>query len=389
MADENRKRSKWDDPVGSVNTKESEAIKTAIEVAKRLKVKLEMVQEDKGVNESLEKRVNEVKDKSTSETMDKGTIETNEKTTSESIDNRLPIHHISSDPKLPESTETLSSEEPLSPPTALAFTREFNYTASPEHDSIFKAPDFPVTLKSKLQLGSKEDFVLERTGDFTVLLKGTSEDILDLAEKECQAVRDTGKFRSLKPGKFTERINLTFTPLPAQISLVRGKLLGPQGSFLKHIQSSTKTRVQLRGKGSGYFEVSGPVAEGSEPEPMHLVVEGSDRESVKEAKQLCEDLVATVKSEFDAKIASYPNPQYPLPPYTNAPHPNYPNYPYPQYPHVPYPYPYAYPHPQPQSPYPTAQYQNYQQQQQQAALYAQYYAQFLQDQQQKSNNKTI
>lgn len=97
---------------------------------------------------------------------------------------------------------------------------------------------------------------------------------------------------------------MSFTPLPAYISFVRNKLFGPQGSFLKHIQSATKTRVQLRGKGSGYFEVKAPVEQGCVLEQMHFVVEGNDQVDVAKAKELCEDLIATVKAEYDAKISS-------------------------------------------------------------------------------------
>lgn len=35
-----------------------------------------------------------------------------------------------------------------------------------------------------------------------------------------------------------------------------GKILGPKGQFIKHIAAETNTKVQLRGKGSGYAEGS-------------------------------------------------------------------------------------------------------------------------------------
>lgn len=48
---------------------------------------------------------------------------------------------------------------------------------------------------------------------------------------------------------------------------LRAKIVGPQGSFVKHIQSETGTRVQLKGKGSGFYETStGLEAE----EPLHV-----------------------------------------------------------------------------------------------------------------------
>ncbi|KAI8598178.1 hypothetical protein EDD21DRAFT_309762 [Dissophora ornata] len=36
---------------------------------------------------------------------------------------------------------------------------------------------------------------------------------------------------------------------------VRAKIVGPGGQYVKHVQNETKTRVQLKGHGSGYLEV--------------------------------------------------------------------------------------------------------------------------------------
>ncbi|KAJ3002166.1 hypothetical protein HKX48_002497, partial [Thoreauomyces humboldtii] len=41
---------------------------------------------------------------------------------------------------------------------------------------------------------------------------------------------------------------------PDRMFNVRAKLVGPQGAFVKHIQQETQTRVQLKGRGSGYIE---------------------------------------------------------------------------------------------------------------------------------------
>ncbi len=35
---------------------------------------------------------------------------------------------------------------------------------------------------------------------------------------------------------------------------VRAKIVGPQGQYVKHVQNETRTRVQLKGYGSGYLE---------------------------------------------------------------------------------------------------------------------------------------
>ncbi|KAI9318165.1 hypothetical protein BX666DRAFT_1856551, partial [Dichotomocladium elegans] len=37
---------------------------------------------------------------------------------------------------------------------------------------------------------------------------------------------------------------------------LRAKIVGPQGAYVKHIQNETGTRVQLKGRGSGFYESS-------------------------------------------------------------------------------------------------------------------------------------
>lgn len=236
---------------------------------------------------------------------------------------------VSNDEKFLEPKETLIKDKETvigdkADICTLEFTKSIDFSDS-KYKGFICSTAFPSLLKERLQLGPTEHFSLKLTGTSLITLSASSEDILNLAEKELASVQDTGHFRSLKaPVKSTTviKIPLGFEPLPAHISFLRGKLLGPQGSFLKHIQTTTRTRVQLRGKGSGYFEVTEP-KDGIQ-EAMHLVVEGSDDESIKEAKQLCEDLIATARSEYDAKItlSAYPpiNPIY-LP--SNYPQPFY------------------------------------------------------------------
>lgn len=50
---------------------------------------------------------------------------------------------------------------------------------------------------------------------------------------------------------------------------IRAKIIGPQGSYVKHIQTETGARVQLKGRGSGFVE-SGPGTEADEPLYMHI-----------------------------------------------------------------------------------------------------------------------
>ena len=37
---------------------------------------------------------------------------------------------------------------------------------------------------------------------------------------------------------------------------LRAKIVGPHGAYVKHIQNETGSRVQLKGKGSGFYETS-------------------------------------------------------------------------------------------------------------------------------------
>lgn len=50
---------------------------------------------------------------------------------------------------------------------------------------------------------------------------------------------------------------------------LRAKIVGPNGAFVKHIQQETGCRVQLKGKGSGFYESSTGV-ESEEPLHVHI-----------------------------------------------------------------------------------------------------------------------
>ncbi|KAI1315297.1 hypothetical protein EDD11_001029 [Mortierella claussenii] len=77
---------------------------------------------------------------------------------------------------------------------------------------------------------------------------------------------------------------------------VRAKIVGPGGQYVKHVQNETRTRVQLKGYGSGYLEVD----TGRESdEPLYINILGNYQEDVDEAERLCKDLVETVKAEYE------------------------------------------------------------------------------------------
>ncbi|KAI9363384.1 hypothetical protein DFJ73DRAFT_810922 [Zopfochytrium polystomum] len=105
-----------------------------------------------------------------------------------------------------------------------------------------------------------------------------------------------------RPAQVTANVYIGFEP--ERSFNVRAKIVGPQGQYVKHIQQVTGTRVILRGQGSAY---EGPGAAETAQEPMHIFVSGPNDESVDKAKQLCADLIKTVKDEHE-RFKSRPPP---------------------------------------------------------------------------------
>ncbi|CAG8513455.1 7065_t:CDS:10 [Rhizophagus irregularis] len=104
----------------------------------------------------------------------------------------------------------------------------------------------------------------------------------------------------------------------------RAKIVGPQGAYVKHIQQETGAKVQLKGRGSGYVE---PTSGTEAFEPLHIHITCWSQEGLDKAKKLCEDLINTVKAEWDrhkAQQAAYPSygrSPYPRPPAYGPPPP--------------------------------------------------------------------
>lgn len=90
-----------------------------------------------------------------------------------------------------------------------------------------------------------------------------------------------------------ERIPIDLEPIPG--FNLRAQVVGHGGAYVKHIQTETRCRVQIKGRGSGFYES----ATGAESdEPMYLHVAGPDPNEVKHARELCEDLLANVKEQY-------------------------------------------------------------------------------------------
>lgn len=84
---------------------------------------------------------------------------------------------------------------------------------------------------------------------------------------------------------------------------LRAQVVGQGGAYVKHIQQETGCRVQIKGRGSGFMEHS----TGQESdEPMYLHVAGPQPPQVQKAKELCEDLLKSVRQNYENFKANPP-----------------------------------------------------------------------------------
>jgi hypothetical protein len=98
-----------------------------------------------------------------------------------------------------------------------------------------------------------------------------------------------------------ERITLDMENVPG--FNLRAQVVGQGGAYVKHIQQETGCRVQIKGRGSGFLEHS----TGQESdEPMYLHVAGPQPPQVQKAKELCEDLLKSVRQNYENFKANPP-----------------------------------------------------------------------------------
>ncbi|KAH6656348.1 hypothetical protein BKA67DRAFT_654693 [Truncatella angustata] len=100
------------------------------------------------------------------------------------------------------------------------------------------------------------------------------------------------------------KIPIDLEPVPG--FNLRAQVVGHGGSYVKHIQQETNCRVQIKGRGSGYLEAA---TNRESDEDMYLHVAGPDPAMVDKAKQLCEDLLGSVKEQYE-EFKSRPPRQY-------------------------------------------------------------------------------
>ncbi|KAB8199186.1 hypothetical protein BDV34DRAFT_207387 [Aspergillus parasiticus] len=128
--------------------------------------------------------------------------------------------------------------------------------------------------------------------------------INELMKKELPNLVDERRFRRREPEQVErdeygrrkwpeERIPVDLEPIPG--FNLRAQVVGQGGAYVKHIQQRTRCKVQIKGRGSGFME---PSTGRESEEPMFLHVAGPDPNDVKSAKELCEDLLANVREQY-------------------------------------------------------------------------------------------
>lgn len=130
--------------------------------------------------------------------------------------------------------------------------------------------------------------------------------IEELMKQELPNLVDERRFRRREPEQNVERdefgrrkwpeekIPVDLEPIPG--FNLRAQVVGHGGAYVKHIQQETRCRVQIKGRGSGFIEHS----TGQESdEPMYLHVAGPVPDDVQRARELCEDLLANVRQQYE------------------------------------------------------------------------------------------
>ncbi|KAK5077007.1 hypothetical protein LTR51_002693 [Lithohypha guttulata] len=142
-------------------------------------------------------------------------------------------------------------------------------------------------------------------------LEKAVEKIEELMQQELPNLVDERRFRKREPDYERDELGRRKWP-EAKILIdmenipgfnLRAQVVGQGGAYVKHIQSETRCRVQIKGKNSGFMEHS----TGQESdEPMYLHVASPDQEQVDKAKKLCEDLLASVRQNYEHFKANPP-----------------------------------------------------------------------------------
>ncbi|KAF8252888.1 hypothetical protein K440DRAFT_657466 [Wilcoxina mikolae CBS 423.85] len=129
--------------------------------------------------------------------------------------------------------------------------------------------------------------------------------IEELMKQELPNLVDERRFRRREPPEPVERDEYGRRKWPEEKVVVgldpipgfnlRASVVGHGGQYVKHIQQETRCRVQIKGRGSGFREHGTEESD----ESLYLHVTGPDPNEVQRAKELCEDLIASVKQQYE------------------------------------------------------------------------------------------
>ncbi|KAI5290852.1 hypothetical protein KEM54_000266, partial [Ascosphaera aggregata] len=192
----------------------------------------------------------------------------------------------------------LPDKSMATPTVSLRFIERFEYSESAALTSILQNPPLYLHVTSTTKEG----------------LEKAVARIEELMKQELPNLVDERRFRRREPEPIErdefgrrkwpeEKIPVDLEPIPG--FNLRAQVVGQGGAYVKHIQQETRCRVQIKGRGSGFVEHS----TGRESdEPMYLHVAGPDPKDVQAAKELCEDLLANVKEQYE-RFKEAPPPQ--------------------------------------------------------------------------------
>ncbi|CAI9630621.1 unnamed protein product [Alternaria burnsii] len=130
--------------------------------------------------------------------------------------------------------------------------------------------------------------------------------IEEMMKEDLPNLVDERRFRRREPENFErdefgrrkwpeEKISVGLEPISG--FNLRAQVVGRGGDNVKFIQQETSCKVQIKGRGSGFME---PNSGQESDEPMYLHIAGPRPEGVAQAKQLCEELLEKVKSDYHA-----------------------------------------------------------------------------------------
>lgn len=110
----------------------------------------------------------------------------------------------------------------------------------------------------------------ERDPPLCLDVSAPSQAVLDAAVARINELKEHGAPPAkYMPSGLTGKAFAPFDPDSVSGINFRAKILGPQGSFLRHIQNESGVKAHLRGRGSGYVEIG---QREESMEPLHILI---------------------------------------------------------------------------------------------------------------------